>query len=434
MKPSLALTVTAEIDRARIPELLKELARIDVEATAHPPGDPRPVLVPALIPDTHFTRWLIIDDVDADGAPRGLPPLLVWESNHDGERDDYLAAVARAVPHGLDRLYQFCVGYPASGAADVDGWVAWIRARAVRANAFYCAYRGVPSRQVSNDRRIRDRIRRYLDDHRPSLVGQAPIDIQRKIREHVAAAPDLDTSVQGEGELLRILKLVGAGLAALALSPLILIALPFWYVTLRGREQTDPTEGYDRPVHDDGGFRHAEDKITQNQLTHLVDLKPGRFRHFTLWVTLMVIDVLARFYFTRGALYGITSIHFARWVILRDPRPGVAEPRHRLLFFSNYDGSWDAYLGEFVDRAAGGLTAIWSNTVWFPRAKNLYQDGADDEEAFKQWARDHQISTHVWWSSVPDATVQNVRDDVWIRRRLGRPLSDTELPQWLRRL
>ena len=92
-------------------------------------------------------------------------------------------------------------------------------------------------------------------------------------------------------------------------------------------------------------------------------------------------------------------------------RPDVAR-RHRLLFFSNYDGSWESYLGEFIDRAACGLTAVWSNTVGFPRTCRLLGAGARDEEAFKQWTRRHQILTQVWWSGVPDSTVQNIRDDV----------------------
>jgi hypothetical protein len=177
----------------------------------------------------------------------------------------------------------------------------------------------------------------------------------------------------------------------------------------------------------------AEDHVTQNQLTHVVDIKPGWFRLFTVWAVLGVIDLLARAYFVNGALGGITSIHFARWVIVRDRRR-VRTRRHRLLFFSNYDGSWESYLGEFIDRASSGLTAVWSNTVDFPRSRFLLGDGARDEEAFKQWTRDHQIATQVWWSGVPASTVQNVRDDIAIRRRLQRPLPDDEAIQWLEML
>jgi hypothetical protein len=122
-------------------------------------------------------------------------------------------------------------------------------------------------------------------------------------------------------------------------------------------------------------------------------------------------------------------------VIVRDRRRvPPRQKRHRLLFFSNYDGSWESYLGEFIDRASSGLTAVWSNTVDFPRSRFLIGAGARDEEAFKQWTRDHQIATQVWWSGVPASTVRNVRDDIWVRRRLLRPLPDDEAMQWLETL
>jgi hypothetical protein len=186
-------------------------------------------------------------------------------------------------------------------------------------------------------------------------------------------------------------------------------------------------------VHDDRELADFEDQVTQNQLTHIVEIKPGLFRYATLVTVMYAIDLLARIHFVRGNLAGITSIHFARWVILKD-RWSKGRKRHRLLFFSNYDGSWESYLGEFVDRASNGLTAVWSNCVGFPRARHLIRAGARDEEAFKQWARNHQIRTQVWWSGVPDSTVQNVLDDLTVRRYLAGGLGDDEIQGWLRKV
>jgi hypothetical protein len=223
--------------------------------------------------------------------------------------------------------------------------------------------------------------------------------------------------------------------AAVLLLPALLVIIVPWFVILRMRERTEAGTSATGPVHARPEVRAIEDLIRQNQLTHVVDIKPGRFRMFTLWSVLHVIGVLASVFYVNGHLGGITSIHFARWVILRDRRSVPrALRRDRLVFFSNYDGSWESYLGEFIDRASTGLTAIWSNTEGFPRTKLLMFDGATDEEAFKQWTRDHQRETQVWWSGVPEATVQNVRDDLWLRRRLEQRLADKELAAWLRRV
>jgi hypothetical protein len=215
--------------------------------------------------------------------------------------------------------------------------------------------------------------------------------------------------------------------------PVVLVALLPWILLLLAREASDRPRDYRQPVHDTHDLRNVEDQFRQNQLTHIVDIKPGLFSLFTVWIVLTVIDLFARVYYVNGDLGGITSIHFARWVIVRDRRRGVRK-RHRLLFFSNYDGSWESYLGEFIDRAASGLTAIWSNTVDFPKTRHLLGAGARDEEAFKQWTRDHQIPTQVWWTGVPQSTVQNVRDDISVRRSIDRTLTAKDLGDWLGRL
>jgi hypothetical protein len=423
-----ALTVLAELAPGPTPraELDHRLAQIaaDLEHNA--------MFRPGELPDTHFTRFVIIDD------PRGeLPSLLAWETNHDGRSASYLAAVARAAP-SIEAVFECCVDYPASGVADVEGWVAWMMARSYPAGAFYTAYRGVPRRTVVNDRRVHDAIREVIDcEGRAALCSLPRSELQRRICAQVAERwPDLDLSAGGDEEARWLFGKLIAMLVVLALSPIILVlALP-WYLMLRHKETTDLASAYARPVDVDPAVRAAEDQITQNQLTHVVDIKPGAFRLATLWIVLKAINAVAQVYSVRGDLGGITAIHFARWVILRDRRdpPPDGPRRHRLLFFSNYDGSWESYLGEFIDRAAYGLTAVWSNTRGFPATEHLVFAGARDEEAFKQWTREHQIATQVWWTGAADSTVQNIRDDIWIRRRLDCGLSDAELTTWLRKL
>src|SRR5512140_1037227 len=105
-----ALTVLAEIapgpvPRARLDDRLAQIACDLDHNTVFRPGE---------LPDTHFMRFVIIDD------PRGeLPSLLAWETNHDGRAPDYLAAVARAAP-SIEAVFACCVDYPANGVVDVD--------------------------------------------------------------------------------------------------------------------------------------------------------------------------------------------------------------------------------------------------------------------------------------------------------------------------
>jgi hypothetical protein len=422
---SKALTVIAEIEEDRRRVLDERLQAIAADL------DGNPVFRPQELPHTHFMRFVVIEK---DGA---FPALLAWETNHDRDAALYLADVLRAAP-SIDRVFECCAGYPADG--NDEARAAWLVRHSVRAAAFYTGYRGVPHDQVVNDAALHEALREAIDKMggRTALEGRPPAEVRRYLCDEVRKArPELDVSEPPSDELRWKAGWALAAIIFLALLPLLIVIGIPWYLYLRYREERDREDAIEntRPVHDDKELARFEDLdgVRQNQLTHLVDIKPGWFRFATLCIVLFALDVIARVHSVRGHLGGIISIHFARWVIIRD-RWSTEKKRHRVLFFSNYDGSWESYLGEFVDRAAFGLTGVWSNTVEFPKTRRLLGEGARDEEAFKQWTRRHQIKTQVWWSGVPKSTVQNVRDDVWLRCNFERRLSDNQVNEWLRRI
>jgi hypothetical protein len=172
-------------------------------------------------------------------------------------------------------------------------------------------------------------------------------------------------------------------------------------------------------------LRHRENKTAQNHMVGLNRVKRGLMRKPTLRVVLWII------HFTKhleksGTLSGVSTIHFARWVVIN-------EGKH-LLFLSNYDGDWDAYLGDFVAQASTGLTAIWSNCAGFPRTWFLMWGGAKDERAFKAYARRHQHETLFHYSAYPDLTVAEIENHTAIREALGRSLDGAGLDALLGRL
>jgi hypothetical protein len=169
-----------------------------------------------------------------------------------------------------------------------------------------------------------------------------------------------------------------------------------------------------------------EDFGVNNQFSSLMRIKRGPFRKFTQWAVLTAINFAARYLNNQGRLADIPTIHFARWIMVDDGR--------RLLFESNFDGSWERYLGDFVDKARAGLTAVWSNTVGFPPSKWLVQEGAADEQPFKWVARASQIETQVWYSAYPQLTVKNILNNREIHRGLFGEMSDAEIGKWLKRL
>jgi hypothetical protein len=421
-----ALTIVAEIDPARRDELDELLAAIGEHPHYH-------ALMPlGRLPCTHFFRLAVLDN-DPE-----LPEQLVLESNHDGSRDEYYRLMADKIGAGLDRVFACCKGWPAEGVANFDAFRDFLEERALRAEAFHCGYRGHSADRVANDLRVRTLIAEYVDAHRDELVKLEPLEIQRRIRgflaERKAQGEPIDLSIAGATEWdwwYRLITAILRNFLRLLTGVLFVIAgMPM----IKRRNKIDEVTPYGRAVWASSDLVRIEDKVVQNQLTHVVELKPGWFRLTILRLVLLFIDLVSQYRDNRGELGGIPTIHFGRWVIVPDPRPDVYPPRNRLLFFSNYDGSWESYLGDFIDHASEGLTAIWTNTRGFPYTEGLYGRGASDEEAFKQWTRDHQVPTQVWYSNVPNATVQNVIDARYVRERVERPLSEKECERWLARI
>ena len=186
--------------------------------------------------------------------------------------------------------------------------------------------------------------------------------------------------------------LAAAGVTAFATTVIAAVAAVFVYREFRQRE--DAEVPVDRPPRPDAvaAIMDRENFAAQNHLAALSVMKPGLLRRFTLRLAFWSMGQLGLRYFRPGFLGALGTINFARWVTV--PKTGD------LLFLSNYGGSWESYLEDFITKAHTGLTAIWSNTAGYPRTKPV-QDGATDGERFKHWARRQRIPTAFWYTAYP---------------------------------
>jgi cytochrome P450/deferrochelatase/peroxidase EfeB len=161
----------------------------------------------------------------------------------------------------------------------------------------------------------------------------------------------------------------------------------------------------------------------QNHIIAVTPLKPGWFRKFTLALALWGITLMVTTRFRPGFVVTMGTIHYARWFRL----PGTDQ----LIFFSNYDGSWQSYLEDFIMRAHQGQTAVWSNGVGFPRTSYLINGGAQDGERFKRWVRRQQRPSLFWYSRFPHLTTEQIRNNALIHDGLTRAVNDTAARAWL---
>jgi hypothetical protein len=122
------------------------------------------------------------------------------------------------------------------------------------------------------------------------------------------------------------------------------------------------------PVTGLGSLAALEDHDVTNQYTALGSVKPNRFRRWLFPVFLWIIDYFARHVYTRGHLGRIRNIHFACWVFLDDKR--------RLIFTSNYDGSHEAYMDDFINKAGWALNLSFNCGLGYPRTRWVIKDGS----------------------------------------------------------
>lgn len=223
--------------------------------------------------------------------------------------------------------------------------------------------------------------------------------------------------------------LIGALVATLSPSSTDLVAVGSWaigcavaativaaalvYGLLRHQEQSDVPDNTipDQKTLIDVVSNENGSGVLQNHLTGVSRIKPGWLRQLTLRAAFWLIGQVATRIYRPGYLGELGTIHSARWVAL----PGT----DKLIFLSNYGGSWESYLEDFITKASSGLTAVWSNTVGYPRTRSLLFEGASDGDRFKRWARRQQIPTRFWYSANFQATTARIRTNAAIRAGLG---------------
>jgi hypothetical protein len=418
------LTIIAEVDPSKRAHLEQLLQQIRLDLLTNP-------LIPfPSISLLHFASFVISDNNIS-------PPLLIFENNFDGGVSPYLDELLNVAGDGLHQIYECCKTY---GVSDSPAKLRqFLEANIIKPSAYHIGNVGRVAKVIKANQELREQLQSYLDKlfvlNKPNELSG--IQLRQQMQAFVKANLNADLCKQLPPHQTFLEKflprfwqvLVIAIILALALWHFpytLIIMIVFLLVTagiLRFKEDRDQATIPPPSVSDIELLIKTENRITQNHLANITDIKPGLFRLVLLKVVLFGANLLARTS-TKGKLSGIPSIHFAHWSIINDNK--------QLLFLSNYDGSWSSYLDDFIDKAAPGLTGIWSNTQGFPYTRFLVFDGARDEIRFKRFARNHQIRSLVWYSAYRDLTVQNIDKDSKIREDLFSTLSESETKEWLK--
>jgi hypothetical protein len=103
-----------------------------------------------------------------------------------------------------------------------------------------------------------------------------------------------------------------------------------------------------------------------------------------------------------------------------------------VFFASNYDGSLESYMDDFINKVAFGLNLVFSNGIAYPPTDYLVHRGAWREQMFKHFLHRRQVKTDVWYKAYPGLTNADLARNARIRQGLEKShLSDDEARRWL---
>lgn len=368
------------------------------------------------IESLHFCRFVLIPK--GPKTTEGPWEYLHFESNYDGDLETHLNQFVDCGAKGMKEIWGRCEGFEnIDPYSDMDRFKKELN-RFIKKNSYYTPtfYQGYPKEKTKNIKlyqQFRRAVQEFFDLN----------DVQRYVWERrftriLDALPDEEPTrwafLQPVTNTVRTVADIGILLADMLREAVNVVFYQPIKAKVLGREprlnlEIKPSPSVDQSVH------KMEDVVSQNALTVVSEIAPGWFNLARLKFFLWFLNIVARHIENRGSLGGISTIHFARWVILDNGR--------YLLFNSNYDGSWENYIGDFVDLNAAGMDWVWQCTPDYPYAQR-------DMEGFKRIIRQYQLKVQVFYSAYSRATVFNILND----RDLTRAIDKANAEQWLRRL
>ncbi len=431
MTPQSSFMIFAPLREGELQNMRNLLATM-----THIPGhaDPGNALVPFnRLRGLHFARFTILEartanEIGAFGVtPRPWQPSLIFFGDVDGATNDFLAELVKEAQEGLKEIFSLCEDFP----AESTGLLPWLKARNMRPAAYYINTLGRTVKQVHEDEALHRCLSAHLQDIADDIGRENTRVLRQKLLSHVELekhagrlilTPTAATPMSWK--IRNLIHMVGVPLLFLALSPFFLLILPYFVIRLRMLERSDPELSIRPDRKHIETMSLQEDHYATNQYNVFGDVKPGLFRLVTFKVLLMMVGWFARHIYNQGNLARIKTIHFARWDFLDD--------NHRVFFASNYDGTHESYMDDFINKMGWGLNLSFSCGVGYPTTKWMVQGGAYRELPFKYTQRRHQLRSEVWYKAYPDLTVIDILRNRRIREGVeNRPSGKAQIRKWL---
>jgi len=341
---------------------------------------------------THLANFVILDD--EENGPR-----LFFSSNYDGPLREYVEELKRVGP-GLDELWSHCEGYHG-----LDSMYRFVLRNSHKSQAYFIGFRDETVKSTLGKMALRERLQEFLRLPAVDAYLERPgIGSFLDALSHLGGRRANDSKTEEVATGLR-----GGFFQRLFFSFLLKFAR-FYGSLIVDKNFTSAASNFNQS--------DIQMLADNDYMTNMIDVRRGR--RLMLRIVLFYLDFLGRYAFPPGELAGVVTIHFARWVMI--------DKGKRLLFQSKFDGSWENYMGDFVDKVDWGLDACWRNTVGYPSA------GMHDIDSFKRFIRDRQFEHQYVYNAYPGQTVLNIMRDRQLVDTLTNIYNRRAVEGWLARL
>jgi hypothetical protein len=141
-------------------------------------------------------------------------------------------------------------------------------------------------------------------------------------------------------------------------------------------------------------------------------------RWYMAWINKLIFRFATKDASSLRGLITLSLIHYARWVIIdrwKFPHLDPSQPKEDLhysymLFFSNFNGSWDQYVDSFTFAIPSGLDLFWKKNVRYPKSVPL--------TPFHDYIRHNQIDTDHYYNAYPLASSNDVKSAKHLKKKL----------------
>jgi hypothetical protein len=132
-------------------------------------------------------------------------------------------------------------------------------------------------------------------------------------------------------------------------------------------------------------------------------------RWYTVWMNRFNFWASLKFPQFLAGLLTLSLIHYARWVIVKPsefPRLSDTQPKEDLkycymIFFSNFNGSWNQYVDSFSAAISGGLDKFWVRSIKYPKSVPMLP--------FHRYITSNQVWTDHYYNAYPMASSNDIK-------------------------